>query len=210
MINIIDIIALAFLLLFFIISYKRGFVKSIWRIASIAASIAAVILLKKPLVSFLAGTDFALNLETAVSEKIAAAAGSAAEGAGAGMNIPAVVVNRFTNGANAAGGEIARSITMLAINIAAFVLLFVIIRVGLFIAYSFLTGASKLPVLSFANKLAGGITGAAAALITVYIALAFISLFARVDSTLFAMINSSLIVKYFYNYNIILQLIMKL
>lgn len=209
MINIIDIIAIAFLLLFFIISYNKGFVKSVWRIVSIAASIAAVMFLKKPVVSFLAGTDFAMSLENTISEKIAAAAGNAAGGA-AGMNIPAVVINGFANGANAAGGELARSVTMLAINIAAFVLLFVIIRVGLFIAYSFLTGASKLPVLSFANKLAGGITGAAAALVTIYIALAFISLFARADSPLFDMINGSLIVKYFYNYNIILQLIMKL
>ena len=208
MINIIDITALAFLLLFFIISYTRGFVKSIWRIASIAASIAAVILLKKPLVSFLAGTDLAMNIENGIAGKIAAATGNVTDGLN--MNLPSVVMNDLTNGANAAGGEIARSITMLAINIAAFVLLFVMIRVGLFIAYSFLTGASKLPVLGFANKLAGGITGAAAALITVYIILAFISLFARADSPLFAMINGSLIVKYLYNYNIILQLIMKL
>ena len=208
MVNLIDITVLAFILLFFIISYTRGFVRSVWRIAAIAASIAAVIFLKKPVVSFLAGTDLAMNIENGISEKIAAAAGNAADGLS--MNLPSVVVNNLTNGVNASGGEIARSVTMLVINIAAFVVLFVIIRVGLFIAHSFLAGATKLPVLSFANKLAGGITGAAAALITVYIALAFISLFARADSTLFAMINGSLIVKYFYNYNIILQLIMKL
>ncbi len=208
MINLADITVLAFVFLFFTISYRRGFVKSVWRIVSIVFSIAAVMLLKKPIASFLAGTNFAMNIENTVAGEIAGAAGNVT--GGLDMNLPYVVVNSLTNGVSAAGNELARSVTMLAINTAAFVVLFMIIRVGLFIAYSFLTGASKLPVLSFANKLAGGAVGAAAALITVYIALAFISLFARADSPLFAMINGSLIVKYFYNYNIILQLIMKL
>lgn len=199
MINVTDITVIAFILLFFIISYIRGFVKSVWGIVSIAASIAALIFLKKPIAGFLAGTDFALKLENTIAVKIAEAAG--------GLNIPAVVMDGLADGA---ADGLARSVTMLAINVVSFVALFVMIRVGLFIAYSFLNGASKLPVLSFANRLAGGITGAAAALVTVYIVLALISLFARADSPLFGMINGSSIVKYFYNYNIILQLIMKL
>lgn len=202
MINVTDITVIAFILLFFIISYIRGFVKSVWGIVSIAASIAALIFLKKPIAGFLAGTDFALNLENTIAVKIAEAVG--------GMNIPAVITESLADGAAAVGDGLARSVTMLAINVVSFAALFVMIRVGLFIAYSFLNGASKLPVLSFANRLAGGITGAAAALVTVYIILALISLFARADSPLFGMINGSLIVKYLYNYNIILRLIMKL
>ncbi len=211
MINLLDVIVLGFIALFFVISYKKGFVKSIWRMVAVVITIAAVILLKNPMVSFLAGTDMARTIQAAVTERLALSAGSVTSEAAQSMNIPAVIVNRLITGAvSNAGEELARSITMLAINIIAFTALFVIIRVVLHIAFTFFNGASKLPVIHFANKLLGGAVGAAMALITVFIAFAFISLFARADSPLFDMINESLIVKYLYNYNIILQLIMKL
>ena len=211
MINILDIIVLAFILLFFIISYKKGFVKSVWRVVAIVVTIAAVMLLKNPTVSFLAGTDFAANIETAVAERIALPAGAVTSETAQSMNIPTVITNQFLNGAvTSASNELARSVTMITLQIIAFVALFIIIRIALHIAFKLLDSASKLPVISVANRLLGGVMGIAAAVIIISVVFAFISLFARADSPMFDLINGSLIVKYFYNYNIILQLIMQL
>ena len=59
------------------------------------------------------------------------------------------------------------------------------------------------------NKLAGGILGAVNILFVVFVLLALTALFAPSESGLFELIDSSYVVKYLYNYNILLQIFIK-
>ena len=83
--------------------------------------------------------------------------------------------------------------------------MFLIIRILLWLVFNVLNVASKLPVIKGANKLLGGIAGVLGTMFVIYLVCAFISFFAS-NAGVIEVINSSYIVKYFYNNNILLQL----
>ncbi len=214
-----DLIVIAIIILAFVINFRRGLIKSVWKIVALVLTIVLAITLKAPMVNFLAETEFADHIYSSVQERISIDVGEeelvqVGENAGLPDYLVAEMINvtnlndGLSNVVNDGTNEIARRLTMLMLRIISIVILFILIRLLLAAAFTILNTVTKLPLLSQANRLLGGLFGVINSLAIIYIACAVLSLL-PLNDRLYDLINQSYIVKYFYNYNILLQLIMK-
>lgn len=208
-----DIILAALLVTAFVIGHKKGFVKSVWKIAALVVTIILVTILKNPAVSFLYGTNLASVIHDKVSEAVNIPSGGGVNIAES-LNLPEVIQgdlnNTISNGMANVNNTAVDYLTGIFITVIACVALFIIIRLILMAAYMIINGVSKLPVINGVNKTVGGLLMTVNIIFIVFLLFAFISLFAPADSNLYETINNTYVVKYFYNYNILLQLFMKL
>lgn len=213
---ILDFIFAATVFFAFIIGCHKGFVKSVWKIAALAVTIILVTALKNPAAEFLSSTRFADNVETRLSEKISLPRGGGVDIAES-LNLPDFmrgdVNNQIENAQDAVisvNETAVNSLTGLIIKIIACVALFILIRLILAAVYLIINGITRIPVVHGMNKLTGGLLGAVNIIFIVFLLLALVSVFSSADSKLFAAIDNTYIVKYLYNYNILLQLFLKL
>lgn len=219
-----DLIVVGVIVLAFFVSARKGLVKSVWKIAALIITIALVTALKTPMVNYLSETTLYDKIHTSISDRlslddyhsITENDENTADEGDEKFFVPEFIVkdmiksgemeviSAMDNGADV----LAQKLTDLAIQIIATVALFIIIRIFLMAAFMVLDGMSKLPLINQANALLGGLLGVVNILAVIYIACALLSLFAK--SEVVGLIEQSYIVKYFYNYNILLQLIMKI
>lgn len=211
-----DIILIALLLIAFMVGYKKGFVKSVWKIAALVITIVLVMVLKTPTVNYLSGTSLATQINTKISETVTLPQGGGVNIAES-LNLPKFMqsevndqINAEQNAQLSINDTVNSSLTSLFITIIACIGLFIIIRLILMAVFTIINGITELPIIKGVNKLVGGLLAAVNILFVIFLALALISMFAPADSELFDAINNTYLVKYFYNYNILLQLFMKL
>lgn len=214
---ILDLIVVGVIVLAFFISARKGLVKSVWRIAALIITIALVTAFKTPMVNYLSQTNIADRIYDTIVQRLTPdelADIKTDNEDNEKSIIPAYIINELTRSEdlqktiNRGTDETAQKLTLCALQIIATVALFIIIRVFLMAAFMILDGMSKLPLINQANALLGGLLGVVNILAVIYIACALLSLFAK--SEVIGLIEQSYIVKYFYNYNILLQLIMKI
>lgn len=213
---ILDLIVVGVIVIAFFVSARKGLVKSVWRIAALIITIALVTAFKTPMVNYLSQTNIADTIYDTIVQRLTpdelASIKTDNEDSEKSI-IPAYIVKELTSSEdlqktiNRGTDEMAQKLTLCALQIIATVALFIIIRVFLMAAFMILDGMSKLPLINQANALLGGLLGVVNILAVIYIACALLSLFAK--SEVIGLIEQSYIVKYFYNYNILLQLIMK-
>ena len=215
-----------------IIGARRGMFKTIWKMGAWVIVIIFVVTLKTPFTSMLAQTEAAAELYASVTEKITPVftdnlyAGEATRDEkkeiAQTLRLPRIVVSQVlkdydteavTSGTasavNRAADNIARAVTMTIIGFAATVILFILVKIAMFIVYRILDSLSKLPVIHSANRTLGAVWGLLSAVLLTYIICAFISFAAADNDAVYRMICETYVVKYFYNYNILLQLFMK-
>lgn len=211
-----DIVLIALLLIAFTVGYKKGFVKSVWKIAALVITIALVMMLKTPAVNYLSGTSLAETINTKVSETVSLPQGGGVNIAES-LNLPKFMqsevndqISSDPNTQISINDTVNSSLTSLFITIITCIGLFIIIRLILTAVFMIVSGITELPIIKGVNKLVGGLLAAVNILFIIFLALALVSMFAPADSKLFEAINNTYLVKYFYNYNILLQLFMKL
>ncbi len=215
-----------------IIGARRGLVKTVWKMGAWLIMIIFIITLKTPFTSMLAQTDAAEELYASISEKVTPVftdslySGEAtrdekkeiADVLRLPRGVVSQVLNDYDTEAVTAGTQtaitraadnIARSITMTIIGFAAAVILFILVKIAMFITYRILDAFSKLPVIHTANRTLGALWGFLSAILIIYIICAAIGFAAADNSDIYRMMTENYIVKYFYNYNILLQLFMK-
>lgn len=212
---VIDIISVILIVVSFVRGSMKGFIKSVWRLAAWVITAVLTFSLLTP------AYEFALNLPareklnaqvhqylderlTNGNEQEAVMITGLPEFLGESIDLGQLTSEAAQNFDNAVS-DFAKNITNIIIKIAVFILLFLIIRILLWLVFNVLNVASKLPVIKGANKLLGGIAGVLGTMFVIYLVCAFISFFAS-NAGVIEVINSSYIVKYFYNNNILLQL----
>ena len=224
---ILDLIVIGIVILSFIVSAKKGFVRSVWKITALIVTIVLVMALKTPTVNFLAGTNVSDTIYDFISERITIQIErpqeieTEEETAEENSFIPKFILDEVINpdttnkmydnleaSINRGTDVVTRRLTLWALNLIAAAGLFILIRVILSVLFVILDGASKLPVINQANALLGGLLGAVNTIAVIYIACALVSVFAT-DTKIIAMIDNSTLVKYFYNYNILLKFIIR-
>lgn len=226
---ILDLIVIGIIVLSFMISAKKGFVRSVWKITALIVTIVLVMALRTPTVKFLAGTNISDTVYDFISERLTVQLERLPEmeedtNEETGENksfIPKFILDEVINpdntnrmydnleaSINRGTDVVTRRLTLWALNIIAAAGLFILIRVILSVLFMILDGASKLPVINQANALLGGLLGAVNTIAVIYIICALVSVFAA-DTEILALIDKSTLVKYFYNYNILLQFIIR-
>ena len=210
-----DIAVIVLIAVSFIRGMAKGFIKSVWRLAAWIISTVLTFSLLTPAYEFALTLPIREQLDMQINQYVCDKLSQNSDAEPITITgLPEFLEKnmdlvQFTelykeNVENAAV-EISHSITEIIIKIAVFILLLLAVRVLLWIIFHILDIASKLPLIKGANKLLGGATGVISTMFIIYLVCAFISFFTSGDGVR-EVINSSYIVKYFYNNNILLQL----
>lgn len=217
-----DLTVLAIFAFCILFAYKRGFMKSSYTIISLIATIVLVFLFRTPFEAFIEQSSFGQNLRENITLQVGKTTEEQTEDENAAevsesMGFPKFLQDSIQKQADAAAdsaadfvNSVSQSITTSVIQLIAVVLLFVIIRIGVFIILKVLDALFKLPVLNFVNKTAGILVGILNALLLVYIISAAIVLFAPAEKRTQVQdaMAKTYIAHYFYDNNVLMHLFM--
>ena len=210
-----DICLAAIFVAAFVYWHNKGLIKSVWKIAALAATIILVMLLKDPVANYIGQTKVAENINNSLSQVITVPPGGGVNIA-ENLNLPEVIQDKLQIGidsslstADAIKNAAANALTGAVINIGVSVVLFILIRLILMVVYIIVDSLVKLPVLKGTNKFLGGLLGVINILFIVFLALMLLAMYAPSDSGLYGIINNSYLVKFLYNNNILLKLFIR-
>lgn len=223
---IIDLIVVGIFILCVAGGFMFGFMKSVYRLLSLAVTIIAVIILLNPFSSYLQTTPIAATIENIVCEKVEGIVDQQVETTDTEEALNSVGLPKFlsqivSNTINKdvekgiissldISSQIAKYITSAFIKILAVLLLLVGVRLALFVVIHILDAVFSLPILNGVNKLAGGVIGAVNAMVIVYIACAVLMLLAPVMNltNIMTAVDKSFITKCFYKHNLLMNVFM--
>ncbi len=188
---IIDIIFIAILAIGAYLGAKKGLIKSIWSIGAWILTIILVKMMAEPVCEIISNTSLYISLRDSIFTKISQ------KGIEGFAFIPQNVITDMAGDAVGALSDIiARALS--------YIILIIAIRLLLSVVFIVVDLISKLPIISGANKLTGAIVGVVNALIISVVILSLISVLGINFAVL--SIQDSIIVKYLYNNNILLNL----
>ena len=200
-----DIIVSAAIVAAYIIGSKRGLVKTVWNAVSWIVAVAAVFFMIQPAIEFVQKTPLADNLNakiyTMMQEK-------PEESIQCEEALPKFLT-KDTDIIDNISEKTAEDITALILKIAVGLSLFVIMKLVLLILFGVINAISKLPLINSTNKLLGGLIGVVNIMFVIYAVCAAIMLMAD-NEDIIGVINSSYVIKYFYDNNILMQLMLRI
>lgn len=206
-----DIIIIAIIALNVYACYKKGLVNlAVGLIAVVAAIILAVIFYKPVTNIIVENTEFDEKIQSTIVETFAP---EGEEGQVEYVGILSYLETEIGNVVNDTKNEVvyqtANAMSIKIINLIAFIAIFTVVRVVLF-ALTFVADAiTSLPILKQLDDVGGIVYGIVKALLIVYVVLAIVSLIVgfTANTTIADAISSSFVTKFFYNNNLLLNLI---
>lgn len=217
----VDVIILLIISLSVFIGYKRGLIKCAINVLSFFIAIIVVILLTTPISNLIINnTQIDDNIKATISEKISFSNVDVEELKldENNSNSPEVVRDHINNmmtdltkdATNNVADVLAENISVMIINIAVAVVLFIVTKFALIFVKALADILGKIPLIKQFNKAGGIIYGVVSGIVRVYLILAVISIIIPVltDAPIIDAINSSMIGKGMYNNNILLKIIL--
>jgi len=211
---ILDVIIVAIIALNIYACYKKGLVNlAVGLVAFIAAIILAIILYRPVSNLVIENTQFDENIENVIIENF-----SAQTPDGEQVEVQYVSVwsylEKYIGEAvgetqNELVADTAATLAVKVINLGVIIVIYLVVRVALF-ALTFIADAiTSLPILKQLDDVGGILYGAIKALIIVYVVLAivFFVVGLTANTTISTAIDSSYVTKFFYNNNILLNLV---
>lgn len=203
---IIDLIILLVLMLFTFIGYKQGLIKAIIKILSFFIAIILAFTLCNPISNIIIEkTTIDESIESSIVEKVLPEGSSEDENVQLESNF-AELLKMDKEGTVK---SIAKELSIKIINLATLIIIFIIAKLLLLVLMLFTDLITKIPIIKQFNKLGGTIYGflkGALLVITVFAVIFVIS--PMVDESFINQINSSLLGKFIYNNNILINLIL--
>ncbi len=215
---VLDIVALALIVIAMLEGRRKGLVKMLWRVGAWFITLILVLVLIEPVTDWVMTTDTAKNtveqftvvfesnlsqneLTQITPEKISEL-----------TNIPQILISEnvtsgINDGITSVAMSLAESVANITIKIATGLGLFIILRILMALLYRVLNIATRLPVIKGINSFLGMLMGLINIMFIIYIVLGAAALFMDASSQLNSVIDATYIVKYFYNNNILLNLI---
>ena len=210
-----DIIILIIIAICIFIGYKRGLIKCAINVLSFFIAIIVVILLTTPISNLIINnTKIDDNMQNTIIKNLNI------EGANEikiSDNAPEVVreyvndmMSDLANNSTNLAQALAENISIIIINIAVAIILFVGTKLALAFVKVLADILGKLPLIKQFNKAGGIIYGIANGIVTVYTLLALISIIVPLlpDASIVDAINQSMLGKAMYDNNIILKIIL--
>ena len=208
---IIDIVVIAILALSIFLGYKRGLIKVIFNLCAFLVALILTFILYKPVASFvIENTDLYDNikqvvLDNGITEKKENVTDN---NAGVDKYIEKYTYNAITEAKNDVVKSAADTIALNAVNVLVSIGLFIVIRILLIFAKFLVEALAELPIVKQFNELGGALYGAITGLIAIYVILAIVFFVVSING--FEYINEaidmSIITKYLYGNNIILNI----
>lgn len=209
-----DIIVVAIIALNIFVCYKKGLVKlAVGLIAVLAAIVLSIVLYKPISNAIIKNTDIDEKIENVIIENFSAETNGNEEVRYVGIidYLEKYVDDAVNKTQNEIVYETAGTMAVRFINIAVILIIFLIIRVAL-IALTFISDViTSLPILKQFNEVGGILYGIVKALLIVYVILAivFFVVYITGNTAVSEAISGSYIAKFFYEHNLILNIIFK-
>lgn len=209
-----DIAACVILILSFVIMSGKGIVKCIYKIASIAATIILVAVLTEPASNILASTGVGIKIDEMVynaliPDKDYNDETGSVETTDEEESVHALPKFLEQSVSNVTGGALAPTVSDLIKKLISAVAVYFIVKLVLYLVFMLIEGIFSLPVLNGANRLLGGCIGLLSGIILIYILCGVLSLNVSNSMKIREVIDKTYIVKYFYDYNILMNLFLK-
>ena len=214
---IIDLVLLGVILLCTFLGYKIVLIGVAFKIVSFFIAILVAVVLSGPVSNWIMNnTTIAQNMENAIIDRLVDEKAEEKEVDKSDINntSQAVVdyINKQTSEVKNAGiRSAAKDITESAIRVAVIIILYIVTKIILIFFKAIAKALGELPIIKQFNKLGGTIYGILEGLLITYVILAALSLIAPMvkDATVFELINNSIITRFMYNNNIILNILLK-
>lgn len=200
-----DIVVSVIIIAAYVIGSRRGLVKTVWNAVSWIAAVAAVFLLIQPAVEVVQKTPIADNLNAKIYTMMQEKPEESIQRESA---MPKFMTEN-TDIIDSISEKTAEDITALALKIAVGLSLFIIMKLVLLILFAVINAISRLPFVNSTNKLLGGLLGVVNIMFVIYALCAAITLMTDNEEIL-GIINSSYVIKYFYDNNILMQLMLRI
>ena len=204
---IVDLILIAFFILFIFVGYKKGLAGSLIKLCSFVIALILALALYKPVANAIKdNTQIDENIKSTIVETFGQQEQTQEE------NMPKDLVQNISseieNATAEAVNNIAQSISDTIINIGAGIVIFIVARLLLIIVSIFAKQIVKLPIIGLVDKVGGIAYGAVEGIVIIYIVLGLISLSSLiwVDNAVVTAITNSGIGSFLYNNNIILKI----
>lgn len=213
-----DLIVLGLLLFAIWNGRRKGLVKMLWGLGSWLLVAILAVAFSGPFASLLEKTPIAQNMRAGVEDAIVQQSTEKAQQSMSKAEIAkttgipeALIPNQAIDGLNSGVSNMARGaavgISWIMLRVIAGILLVLLLKLTMFILFKVLNLAVKLPIIHGVNSLAGCLVGLASMLIILYIAAGILAIFAGKNADLAEIIDSTIILKFIYNHNILLYLI---
>ena len=200
-----DIVVSVIIIAAYVIGSRRGLVKTVWNAVSWIAAVAAVFLLIQPAVEVVQKTPIADNLNAKIYTMMQEKPEESIQRESAMPKF----MTKNTDIIDSISEKTAEDITALALKIAVGLSLFIIMKLVLLILFAVINAISRLPFVNSTNKLLGGLLGVVNIMFVIYALCAAITLMTDNEEIL-GIINSSYVIKYFYDNNILMQLMLRI
>lgn len=205
MLNVADIVLVAIIAVFVIVGSVRGLVKTLFGLGSIVLSIILSLTLY-PMVSDALAVS---KVGAVVQESVSNLLGQNEQPTVTIENesvLPEFVQNSIDNAAQQTAQALSATVTDAALNIISMLIVFVIVKILLWILAKILDLATKLPVIHSCNKLLGGVLGCVSGVLIVYLLLGLLTFTTLLNTTsdFGRAVQNSLILSRMYENNILL------
>lgn len=214
-----------------LISKKRGFLKSSYNVLSLVISALLIVTLMQPFTDYLISSRLGETVREKVEERVMGTAekefdniedkedADTAQKVGEMMGLPMFLMDFLDDKLekqtqavetmkNDALAVLTDTLTEAVLKIISIILLFALVRLGVFLLLQMLEAVFKLPVLNGINSFLGMLIGAVNGLLIVYLACALLTLLAPTESQSMIgnAVDGTLLMKYFYNNNLLIEL----
>lgn len=211
---VLDIIIIAIIALNIFLCYRKGLVKlAVGLIAVLAAVILSIVLYKPISNAIIKNTDIDEKIENIIIESFSAETNGNAEVRYVGIidYLEKYVDDAVSKTQNEIVYETAGTMAVRFINIAVILIIFLVTRVILLVLTVVSDMITSLPILKQFNEAGGILYGIIKALLIVYVilAIAFFVVYITGNTTISEAISGSYITKFFYEHNLILNILFK-
>ncbi|MBQ2835808.1 MAG: CvpA family protein [Clostridia bacterium] len=210
---ILDVIIVAIIALNVYLCYRKGLVNLAVGLIAVVAAIILSVIFYKPITNLIVeNTEFDEMIENTIVETFAP------EGVNEGqvkyVGILSMLETEIGNAVNETKNEVvyetAGAMATKIINLIVFIGIFTAVRVALF-ALTFVADAiTSLPILKQLDDVGGILYGLVKALLIIYVVLAIVSVVVSftASTSISDIIDSSYVTKFFYNHNILLNILL--
>lgn len=209
---ILDAIIIAIIILNIFMCYRKGLVKlAVGLIAVLLAIVLSLILYKPISNAIIENTEIDEKIENIIIENFSAETDGNAEVRYVGIidYLEKYVDDAINKTQNEIVYATAETMAVRIINIAVILLIFLVTRIALMLLTVVSDIITSLPILKQFNNVGGILYGAVRALLIVYVILAivFFVVYISGNTTISELISSSFITKFFYEHNLVLNII---
>lgn len=206
-----DIVAVALLLIFFIINMRKGLLKCIYKIISLVVTVVLVFVFMEPIEAFINKTQIGAGIDEAVYELLikedeyneeTGRIEMSDESEALGL-LPVYIENSVSEFKE---GAIAPAVSNVVKKSVAGIIIFIIAKLVLYLIFMLVDGLFKLPGLKTVNRILGGAVGILYGVVIIYLICGVISLDVSHSVELREIIDKTVVVKYFYDYNVIMSM----